>query len=113
MEASKGTGRARQTYDVPLYAEKARAALQRLKASERPGESRISSRKTDVLLAIEKDIKEMIDAGYSPEQIARALSDDAFRILPKSITQILSRNRTTRTTSSKRRRNRKDSGAPG
>lgn len=72
-------------YNVTEYAEKARVALAKLLTEQVAGQV-TSGGKTDVLNAVRTELKELMDKGYTTQQIADALKDDVFGILPKSIT---------------------------
>ncbi len=78
-----------QTFDIQEYAEKAKAALTRLEQERRPGEKVGIGGKMDVLQAVKTEIEQLISKGYTPHQVSEALRDDVFRILPKSITQLI------------------------
>lgn len=87
MHNRKGIHMAKEqrTYNVTEYAEKARVALAKLLTEQVAGQV-TSGGKTDVLNAVRTELKELMDKGYTTQQIADALKDDVFGILPKSIT---------------------------
>ena len=58
--------------------------------------------KTVILMQQEAAIKELYEAGYTVQQIAKAMSNDVFGILPKSITQLLNKHATSRKNKPKR-----------
>ncbi len=80
-----------RVFNVPEYAEKIRTALKKLKETQQPGQSSGVGTKTDVLLAAKKEIVEMLDGEYTSKQIADAIKDDVFGILPKTITDLFTK----------------------
>jgi hypothetical protein len=66
------------------------AALNKLEETQKPGQSTGKVTKSEVLKAHEKAIKDLHAKGYSVKQIALAIKNDVFDILPKTITQIVS-----------------------
>lgn len=77
-----------ERFDINEYASKARNALAKLEQSQRPGQVVGAGSKLDVLRAVEVEIKALLDRGYTAKQLAEALKQDVFSILPKSITQL-------------------------
>lgn len=77
-------------YDADEYKAKILAALDKLEKTEKPGQLSGKSKKTELLQATKVEIQALVDKGYTTKQIATALSNDAFGILPKSITQLIS-----------------------
>ncbi len=77
-----------RVFDIEEYAAKARAALAKLKESQRPGQQTGKGGKSDVLLAVKDEVTKMMDEGYSVKQIAEAFQTDVFGILPKTITEL-------------------------
>ena len=98
------TGNAKQTrlFDIKTESERIAQALKNLKANEKPGEASGMGTKTVILMQQEAAIKELHDAGYTVQQIAKAMSNDVFGILPKSITQLLNKHATSRKNKPKR-----------
>lgn len=78
-----------RTYDISTTAEKARKALERLQEQQRPGERAGKGSKTEVIMTLKKEIQALFRKGYTSSQIADALKDDVFSILPKTITEIV------------------------
>ncbi len=76
-------------YEIAEYVMKTRAALARLREEQRPGEQSGSGTKTDVLRAVREELSELLNEGYTVQQIAEALRNDVFGILPKTITLIV------------------------
>lgn len=85
MAKENESAKVQRVFNVAEYAEKARKALKRLKSEQKAGQV-ITGGKTDVLAAIKDELKDLADSGYTVQQIADALKDDVFSILPKSIT---------------------------
>jgi hypothetical protein len=75
-------------YDFGEFSEKARKALEKMKATQRPGERGGQVKKTGIIESMKTEIRAMLDDGYSAQQIADALSNSVFPVLPKTITQI-------------------------
>jgi hypothetical protein len=98
------SGNAKQTrlFDIKTESERIAQALANLKANEKPGEASGMGTKTVILMQQEAAIKELHEAGYTVQQIAKAMSNDVFGILPKSITQLLNKNTTSRKRQPKR-----------
>ena len=84
-----------RTFDIQETAEKARKSLEKLQAQQRPGERTGKGSKTDVIMAIKQELKEMLQKGYTSQQIADAFRTDVFQILPKTITEIVGRQKRT------------------
>jgi len=92
------TGNAKQTrlFDIKTESERIALALANLKDNEKPGEASGKGTKTVILMQQEAAIKELHEAGYTVQQIAKAMSNDVFGILPKSITQLLNKHAASR-----------------
>ena len=86
MSASKAKPR---IFDIKEYSEKVKATLSNLEKMQQPGQQSGKGGKTDVLNAAKKEIQELLKKGYTAKQIADALSNDIFGILPKTITQLV------------------------
>lgn len=83
-----------RSYDIDACTVKARAALQHLIATQQPGERKGMGKKTDVLQALKAELVQLTAQGYTSQQIAAALTDgDVFKVLPKSITQLVAKKR--------------------
>jgi DNA-binding CsgD family transcriptional regulator len=91
MSASKAKPR---IFDIKEYSEKVKATLSNLEKMQQPGQQSGKGGKTDVLNAAKKEIQELLKKGYTTKQIADALSNDIFGILPKTITQLVSTKQT-------------------
>lgn len=59
------------------------------KEAHQPGEHPVTGSKADVINALKDEISALYKSGYTSRQIAEAISDDQFSILPKSITQLM------------------------
>ena len=80
---------ARTKFNIEEYKAKIVNSLETLKATKKPGERTGEGNKTAVLEQSREVIEAMISEGYSSKQIADAISTDVFKILPKTITQII------------------------
>jgi len=89
-------------FDIQTESARIAQALQDLKVKEKPGEASGMGTKTVILMQQEAAIKELHEAGYTVNQIAKAMSNDVFGILPKSITQLLNKHATSRKKQPKR-----------
>ena len=76
-------------YEMTEYVMKTRAALKRLREAQRPGEQGGAGTKTDVLRVVREELSGLLNEGYTVQQIAEALRNDVFGILPKTITLIV------------------------
>ncbi len=76
-------------YEMAEYVMKTRAALKRLREAQRPGEQSGAGTKTDVLRTVREELNGLLNEGYTAHQIAEALRNDVFGILPKTITLIV------------------------
>lgn len=91
-------GKTKQTrlFDIQIESKRIEQALANLKANVKPGEAYGKGTKTVILMQQEASIKELHAAGYTVQQIAKAMSNDVFNILPKSITQLLNKHAASR-----------------
>ena len=89
-------------FDIQTESARIAQALANLKATEKPGEASGMGTKTVILMQQEAAIKELYEAGYTVQQIAKAMSNDVFGILPKTITQLLNKHATIRKNKPKR-----------
>lgn len=101
-QAQAGNAKQTRLFDIQKESERIAQALANLKASEKPGEASGMGTKTVILMQQEAAIKELHEAGYTVQQIAKAMSNDVFGILPKSITQLLNKHATSRKKQPKR-----------
>lgn len=79
-----------RVFDIAEYSEKVRSSLKKLEQMQQPGQQSGKGSKTAVLEAAKDDIQELLKKGYTTKQIAEALSNDVFGIIPKTITQLTS-----------------------
>lgn len=98
------SGNEKQTrlFDIQKESARIAQALAELKANGKPGEASGMGTKTVILMQQEAAIKELHESGYTVQQIAKAMSNDVFGILPKSITQLLNRHAKSRKKQPKR-----------
>ena len=89
-------------FDIQKESSRITQALEKLKETQKPGELSGMGTKTAILMQNESLIKTLHDSGYTVQQIAKAMSNDSFGILPKSITQLLNKHATSRTKGRKR-----------
>jgi DNA-binding CsgD family transcriptional regulator len=76
-------------FDIQEYGLKIKGKLEKLKTEQQPGQVTGKGNKADVLQAAKLDIQALVAEGYTAKQIADAISDDTFSILPKTITQLI------------------------
>lgn len=101
-QAQAGNAKQTRLFDIKKESERIAQALANLKTSEKPGEASGMGTKTVILMQQEAAIKELHEAGYTVQQIAKAMSNDVFGILPKSITQLLNKHAASRKNKPKR-----------
>lgn len=101
-QAKSGNAKQTRLFDIQKESGRIAQALAELKANEKPGEASGMGTKTVILMQQEAAIKELHEAGYTVQQIAKAMSNDVFGILPKSITQLLNRHAKSRKNQPKR-----------
>lgn len=85
-----------RAYNVQEYAAKARAALERLEKTQKPGQHTGMGSKAEVLHTTKAEILALLDKGYTTRQIAEAFKEDVFSILPKTITELATVKRKTK-----------------
>ncbi len=78
-------------FDIKMESERIAIALKNLKETQKPGEASGLGTKTTILMQQQAEIRALHDAGYTVQQIAKAMSNGAFGILPKSVTQLLNK----------------------
>ena len=76
-------------FEIGEYSDKVRDSLKKLEQTQQPGQQSGKGSKTVVLEAAKAEIQELVKKGYTPKQIADALSNDVFGIIPKTITQLI------------------------
>lgn len=77
-----------RSFDIAEYKAKVISALKQLEKNQQPGEQTGTGSKTEVLEQAKSEIVEMMKKGYTAKQIADAMKDDVFAILPKTITEL-------------------------
>lgn len=85
----KTTSKKPRFFDVSETSKMITSGLEKLKASQKPGQVVGTGSKEEVLKMHEQAIKELHEQGYTAKQIASAISNDTFSILPKTITQLI------------------------
>ena len=78
-----------RVFEIEEYSDKVRDSLKNLEQTQQPGQQSGKGSKTAVLEAAKAEIQALVKKGYTPKQIADALSNDVFGIIPKTITQLL------------------------
>jgi len=76
-------------FDLKQESDRIHNCLNEIRANHHPGEQLKWGSKTLVLLSVKNEMKQLFDEGYTSQQIAQAISQSGFSILPKTITQIL------------------------
>lgn len=75
-------------FDAAIYAKKLQDALTEL-AKKTPGELSGSVGKSEILKSGAAQMQQLVEAGFTLKQISDAISNDVFKILPKSLTEVL------------------------
>jgi hypothetical protein len=78
----------RVLYDVQEYKQKIEQALSKVR-EQKAGEATGKAGKNEILSMFKKEIAELVKDGYTSQQIAAAIKNDAFGILPKTITELV------------------------
>jgi hypothetical protein len=94
---AKSAAKKPRTFDVNVTSKMITEGLAKLKAEQKPGQVIGTGSKEDVLKMHEQAIKELHELGYTAKQIASAISNDTFNILPKTITQLINPNKRIKT----------------
>ena len=79
----------KRLFDIKQECERIHSCLIEFRDKNLPGQQFKRGSKTLVLLKIKDEIQLLFDDGYTVQQIAEAISNGGFSILPKTITQIL------------------------
>jgi hypothetical protein len=79
----------KRLFDIKQECERIHGCLTEFRDKNLPGHQFEWGSKTLVLLKIKDEIQSLFDDGYTVQQIAAAISNGGFSILPKTITQIL------------------------
>jgi len=93
----------RELYDFKEYSAKMQSMISSLRSQE-PGEVSGLVGKNEILETYKTEIQELVNDGYTIRQIALAMKNDVFSILPKSITQMLRQHKTQKTATTSRAR---------
>ena len=79
----------RELFEASEYIEKMDFMIAKLR-TKKPGELSGKVGKNEIINMRRKALQELIKDGYTVNQIAEAMKDDVFGILPKTITEIIS-----------------------
>jgi hypothetical protein len=82
------TQKKREMYDAADYVKKMDAMIEKLRTRP-PGEPVGQVGKNNILAMRREALQQLIKDGYTVQQIAEAMKDDVFSILPKTITEIV------------------------
>ena len=86
------TQKKRELFDAEEYAQKMDEMIANLR-KRTPGEPVGKVGKNDILAMRREALQKLIEDGYTVNQIAAAIQDDVFKILPKTITEIVNSNK--------------------
>lgn len=86
------TQKKRELFDAEEYAKKMDEMIANLR-TRTPGEPVGKVGKNDILAMRREALQKLIEDGYTVNQIAAAIQDDVFKILPKTITEIVNSNK--------------------
>lgn len=78
----------RELYEASEYIEKMDLMIAKLR-TKKPGELAGKVGKNEILNMRREALQKLIKDGYTVSQIAEAMKDDVFSILPKTITEIV------------------------
>lgn len=78
----------RELFDAAQYDVKMIAMIENLR-TQKPGQLVGMIGKKDVLTPHRAELKKLIDEGYTLIQIAEAMKNDVFSILPKTLTEVI------------------------
>ena len=87
-----GTQKKRELFDAAEYAQKMDEMIANLR-TRTPGEPVGKVGKNDILSMRREALQKLLADGYTVNQIAAAIQDDVFKILPKTITEIVNSNK--------------------
>ena len=82
------TSKKREFFDAALSDAKMIKMIENLR-KQKPGQLVGMVGKKDVLAAQRAELQKLVSEGYSVLQIAEAMKNDVFEILPKSITEVI------------------------
>lgn len=78
----------RELFDAAIYNAKMAAMIEKLR-TQKPGQLVGMIGKKDVLTPHRAELKKLFEEGYTLLQIADAMKNDVFSILPKTLTEII------------------------
>lgn len=78
----------RELFEASEYIAKMDLMIEKLR-TKKPGELAGKVGKNEILNMRREALKKLIDDGYTANQIAEAMKEDVFGILPKTITEIV------------------------
>ena len=78
----------RELFDAAEYAKKIDTMIVNLR-TKTPGEAVGKVGKNEILTMRREALQQLVKDGYTVNQIAEAMKDDVFSILPKTITEII------------------------
>lgn len=87
MATVKATAK-RELFDAAEYDAKMTAMIEKLR-TQKPGKLVGMVGKKDVLTPHRAELKKLFDEGYTLLQIAEAMKNDVFSILPKTLTEVI------------------------
>ena len=90
----------RELFDAAQYDAKMTAMIEKLR-TQKPGQLVGMIGKKDVLTPHRAELKKLFDDGYTLLQIAEAMKNDVFSILPKTLTEVI-QNKTKKARSAKK-----------
>lgn len=82
------TNKKRELFDAEEYSQKMDEMIKNLRR-RKPGELVGNVGKNDILATRREELQQLVKDGYSINQIAEAIKEDVFSILPKTITEII------------------------
>lgn len=78
----------RELFEASEYIEKMDLMIEKLR-TKKPGELAGKVGKNEILTMRREALQQLVKDGYTINQIAEAMKDDVFSILPKTITEIV------------------------
>jgi hypothetical protein len=102
MTTSGSVKTTKRVFDLESEGERIKSALDNLRRMHKPGELTGKGTKMQAIETQRAEIELLVKDGYSVKQIAQAMSNDVFGILPKSITQLLNKRSVGKATGVKR-----------
>ena len=87
-DSNTSTKKKRELFDAKEYTKKLDEMIVKLRATT-PGELTGAVGKNEILEARREALQSLVNDGYTIQQIAEAMKNDVFGILPKTITEIV------------------------